>query len=701
LVRSRSLPAGLSRLIRHTTTIDPYLDESGPSRRLGVIAIGGASYDALDLPAPGGLSVEFRTAAPSRLRVPCAVTAPSRAPVVVEATLTSAEGAASSRRVEIRPDDSGRWHVMTFRAPRGAMTLTVRAIGDGSAICGVPSLAWPKSLRAIARSLKFAIGTLGIGGTLRHVRRKMGLEGGNGYDGWLARHELTPARLQAEREAAAALTARPRFALLLETPPGGDASLAEMTRASLDAQVYPEWEIWPVADAAARNAAIEQSPADFIGVIRAGDRLSPLALLRAAQHVTADVDVVYTDEDEWPAGAQRRRGRFKPDWSPELLRACMYIGRLLLVRRTRAICAGGFRASMDGALDYDFALRVCERGRGIVHVPDVLYHRLSAPSVHPDSEHPASAAALADACARIGRPAVVVPGAIASVWRARVQRRDTPRVALVIPTDGRGAHPGGEPFIVQSVRAITQRTAYPNYEIAVCDNGNMSAEALAALDAVPHRRSTYTWDGAFNFSRKLNFAVRQTDAPYVLLFNDDLEPINADWLDAMLEYAHQPEIGAVGVKLFYPDGRLQHVGVAVGVCGVSAHLLHQQPGGTRGCGGIAVTPRNWTAVTGACLLTRRAIYDEVGGFDEVLPVDFNDVDFCLKLRAAGYRIVFTPHGRLFHHESGSFGRRQQRVEEIETMRRRWGRALERDQYYNVNFSRNDADCRLADGGPHA
>jgi len=271
---------------------------------------------------------------------------------------------------------------------------------------------------------------------------------------------------------------------------------------------------------------------------------------------------------------------------------------------------------------------------------------------------------------------------------------------IVLPTDGRGPD-GSEPFIVQCVRAIAQRTTYANYDFLVCDNGNLTAETLAALAAVPHRRITYSWEGAFNFPRKLNFAVRHTDAPYLLLLNDDIEPINGDWLDAMLEYAHQPQIGAVGAKLFYPDGRLQHVGVAVGVCGVAAHLLHQQPGGSQGCGGIAVTPRECTAVTGACLLTTRAIYDEAGGFDEALALDFNDVDFCLKLRAAGYRIVFTPHARLFHHESGSFGRRQQRVEEIETMRRRWRTVLERDPYYNVNFSRDFADCRLADGGPRA
>jgi GT2 family glycosyltransferase len=180
----------------------------------------------------------------------------------------------------------------------------------------------------------------------------------------------------------------------------------------------------------------------------------------------------------------------------------------------------------------------------------------------------------------------------------------------------------------------------------------------------------------------------------VLLLNDDVEPIERDWLAAMLEYAQQPAIGAVGAKLFYPDGRLQHVGVAVGVCGVAAHLLHQHPGGSHGCGGIAVTVRNCSVVTGACLLTRREVYEQVGGFDEALALDFNDVDFCLRVGRAGYRVVFTPHARLFHHESGSFGDRRQRPEEVATMWERWGSVLEHDPYYNVNLSREFPDCRI-------
>ena len=726
--RSQILPGAVfSRLIRHTTTIDPYLDESGPSaRRLGAVTLDGVTYDAIDLSETGELTAEIRTAARATVRVPCAVmvspradatacavTGSPRADVTFEVTVTPAGEAARRGRTRVAAGGYNRWHEVVLRVPQGPLTLTIRATsagGPSGAVCGVPSISWRKPPRAVSRSLLFTVRRLGVAGTVRYVRGKIDADPGAQYAAWVACHALTPESLAAARAGAAALPDRPRFLIFLETPPGADPALADATRASLDAQVYREFDICVADNAAERNAGLERLPADFVGAIRAGDRLSPLALLRAAEQAAAnaDVDVIYTDEDVWPASGTPGSPRFKPDWSPELLETGMYLGRLFLVRRPLAVSAGGYRTPVDGAIDYDLALRVCPGARRIVHVSDVLYHRGTAAGAHgahgahgaaganglADSADRAAALALADACARRGLPATIVPAAIAGAWRARITVTDSPRIAIVIPTDGRGPGHGAPSFVSECVRSIRQRTQYPHYELLVCDNGNLTADTRAFLDTVPHTRATYRWEGAFNFPRKINFAVAQTDAPYVLLLNDDVEPINRDWLDAMLEYAHQPQIGAVGAKLFYPDGRLQHVGVAVGVCGVAAHLLHQHPGGTQGCGGIAVSVRNCSAVTGACLLTRRQVYDEAGGFDEVLALDFNDVDFCLRVRRAGYRIVFTPHARLFHHESASFGDRRQRAEEVAAMWERWGRVLEQDPYYNVNLSRESADCRI-------
>jgi hypothetical protein len=351
---------------------------------------------------------------------------------------------------------------------------------------------------------------------------------------------------------------------------------------------------------------------------------------------------------------------------------------------------------LDGAHDYDMALRAASSGARIIHVPKVLCHRgadrLPAARVL-ESERQA----LEMACQDDGRTAVVLPGAVPNLWRIRHRLHGEPRITIVIPTDAQSAATlaGNQPLVAQCIRSIIERTTYANYDLLVADNGRLPEEASRLLAGVPHTRISYEWRGPFNFSRKINYAVGNATGEFVLLLNDDVEVINPDWLTAMLEYASQDAIGAVGAKLFYPDGRLQHVGVATGVCGIAAHLLHQHDGGSSGCGHAAFAVRNCSAVTGACLLTRRAVYDQVGGFDERMAVDFNDVDFCLRVRAAGYRIVFTPYARLYHHESGSFGSRVQHPRDTEAMRQIWGAALDRDPYYNPNFSRDFPDCRIA------
>lgn len=727
----RAFPAWLSRLILRRTTLDPFLDESGPSaRRLGELSLDGRAYDALETSLITDLSIEIRTVAPSTLRVPCAAPGPG-APAVTFEVAVAAAGERDTRRVlQVADKDIARWHTISVPVPEGRPVITLRARAldaapASRAVWGVPSLTWRKSAPDMIRSVVFAVRAYGLAGAARRLRGKLDANSADQYAAWFARHAPTPETLAAQRAGgAAALPVRPLFAWFIDEGRDATADLKERlaaTVASLDNQTYTHWELWLRADqaaqlpggagrdrvqtlgaaapdhASARNAMVAGSSADFVGTVTAGDRLAPEALFRLAERLSVepDADVLYSDEDDWSPQEGHRHPRFKPDWSPEYLRSCMYLGRLLVMRRALVSGVGGYRDRFAGALDYDLALRVTPAARRIEHVPEVLYHRHQNAPAYPEGAHDDAAAALADAYARDGLQATVVAGARPGVWRPRITMVESLRIAVVIPTDGQPARGGGPPLVVECVRNVLQRTRYPHVDLLVCDNGNLSADARAFLDTVPHRRVTYRWDGAFNFPRKINFAVAQTDAPYVLLLNDDVEPINAGWLEAMLEYAHQRQIGAVGAKLFYPDGRLQHVGVAVGVSGVAAHLLHQQPGGTQGCGGIAVTARNCSAVTGACLLTRRRVYDEVGGFDERLALDFNDVDFCLRVRAAGYRIVFTPHARLFHHESASFGVRRQRPEEVAAMRQKWGPALERDPYYNVNLSREFADCRLA------
>jgi GT2 family glycosyltransferase len=265
-----------------------------------------------------------------------------------------------------------------------------------------------------------------------------------------------------------------------------------------------------------------------------------------------------------------------------------------------------------------------------------------------------------------------------------------------VPTDDRTRDVNGRHvrLLPNALRSVVQKTAYANYEILVVDNGRLSDESRAYLDGVPHRRVSYSYEGSFNFAHKLNFSVRHARGSQLMFFNDDLEVIASEWLSAMLEYAQQPQVGAVGARLLFPDGRLQHIGAVLGVCGVAAHAFHMHPGWSTGYAGSAIVARNYSAVSGACMMTRRDVFDAVGGWNERLAIDFNDVDYCLRLRRAGYRIVYTPYAQLYHLESGSHGPRTQNPVELEEMRRTWHDYLERDPHYNPNLTRDFPDYRL-------
>jgi GT2 family glycosyltransferase len=278
------------------------------------------------------------------------------------------------------------------------------------------------------------------------------------------------------------------------------------------------------------------------------------------------------------------------------------------------------------------------------------------------------------------------------MYRLRRSIRGEPLASIVIPTTGRPHGRRGD-LLARCLRSL-EKTAWHKLEVVVATDGELSDAAREALERLPHSLAYCAPRATFNFSQKVNEAVRQARGEHVVLFNDDLEVVSPDWLTAMLEYSQVQEVGAVGAKLVYPDGRLQHVGMLIGVCGLAAHAFHRYPGGSAGYAGSALVARNCSAVTAACLMTRRAVFDELGGLDEAFPVDYNDVDFCLRLRAAGYRIVFTPCAELIHHESASFGNRMQSAAELARMRRRWGAVLEHDPYYNPNLSKLFSDYRL-------
>jgi GT2 family glycosyltransferase len=554
------------------------------------------------------------------------------------------------------------------------------------------------------------------------------------YRQWLAAHTPDREALARLRAAVAALPHPMRFSVVMPVY-NTDPQWLRAAIESVRCQAYPHWELCIADDAspseetvrclaeyagdprirmmrraqnghiaATSNDALALATGDFVALLDHDDELSPDALAEMAFAITAhpDADILYSDEDKIAVDGERCDPFFKPDWSPEHFLGQMYTCHLTVMRRSLVNQLGGFRSGFDGTQDYDLWLRMISKTSRILHVPKVLYHWRKIPGSAAGTVDAKNYAldntkrALQEHADRNHMDAEVVPGLALSLFRVRRRISGSPQVTICIPTAGRSANLGGRSvdLLAHAVGHIAGRTTWPHYRILIADNGDLKSETIAALEKFPHHRITYPLpQGPFNFSRKINFLVGHCETEYLVVFNDDIEMITPDWIEGLLEYAQDPAIGAVGCKLHFPDGRLQHVGVVTGVCGVAAHIFHQAPADCLGWNGGAITPRNYSVVTGALMMTKKSIWDRVGGFDPAMRIDFNDVDFCLKLREAGYRLVYTPFVEAYHHESASFGVRQQNPDDIHNMQARWGDTLLRDPYYNPNLSVDHIDCR--------
>ena len=405
--------------------------------------------------------------------------------------------------------------------------------------------------------------------------------------------------------------------------------------------------------------------------------------------------MVYTDEDKIDSSGIHTEPYFKPDWSPDLLMSHNYTCHLSFYRSDLLRSLGGMREGFEGAQDYDLVLRCIEKTDKIRHVPRVCYHWRRVPGStalkyrnKPGAEN-ASIRALCEALQRRGVGGEVTRGLFPGSFRVRRHIESPPLVSIIIPIRD------GLDMLRNCLESIWRLTSYDHYEVIIADHGSVEAQTIEHLVDLQKsgRARVLSCPGPFNFSRLNNHAARAASGELLLFLNNDTVVLSRDWLSAMAEHGVRDDVGAVGAKLLYPNGSIQHVGVVTGLGGVAGHPHKYFPKYSRGYSGHIDLIRNFSVVTGACMMTRKKLYEEVGGFEQSLPRAFNDVDYCLKLREKGYLVVYTPYAVLTHLESASRGFSLDAYE-VNAMKKRWGETLLRDPYYNPNLTLDREDLSL-------
>lgn len=543
------------------------------------------------------------------------------------------------------------------------------------------------------------------------------------YEQWRTAHAITDSRRSEMRAKINAWKNPPLISVIMPVYNVPDAYLRKAIESVLG-QIYQRWElciaddrstaahVLPVLEeyakkdarikivyrekngniSAASNSALELAAGDFVATLDNDDEYTEHALYEVAKAIVADpsVDFIYSDEDKLDMNGRCIDPFFKPEWSPEYFLACMYTCHIGVYRTTLVREIGGFRSEFDSAQDYDLVLRVAERTTRIKHIPDVLYHwRMLPSSTASGSEakpkaHLVAQKALAAHLERLGEKGRIEDGPAAGFHRARFDIVGKPKVSIVIPSTCAPKIEGGKEvnYLERCVASIFEKSTWREFEIIVLDRNQMPTEMEARFKKMGVKRVAY--NEAFNWSRVNNLGARHATGSHLLLLNDDMEVLTPDWLESMLELSQRKGVGAVGAKLFFPDGRLQHVGVTVLNC-KPGHPYYRHPGGTQGYFMGNVVHRNVVAVTGACLMTRKDVFDSVGGLNEAFPLNYNDVDYCLRLISNGYRVIFSPHAQLYHYESIS---RPKGVESHEAalFEKLWKEKFPGDPYSNPNLT---------------
>lgn len=576
----------------------------------------------------------------------------------------------------------------------------------------------------------------GLKNTIKKVCQKLsGQRDYGNYEDFLKKYGVKEEELARQRQEV--FENGPSFSIAVPLYQTKEKYLREMIE-SVQAQTYTNWELC-LADGSGRehslqpvvgeyiakdkrikyclldsnegiagntNEALKMADGDFVVLTDHDDLLSPEALYQCAKAVQKEpqTDVIYSDEDKVDmSGKKFFEPHFKSDYNIDLLCTMNYICHLFVVRKDVMERAGLFESCYDGAQDHDFILRCTEKAEHIVHIPKVLYHwRCHAQST---SENPESKLyAFENGCKavkahydRIGIPAEVEQGPFYGMYRTHYLWKEQPLVSILIPNKDHAAD------LKKCMDSIEEKSTYRNFEFIIVENNSTEEETFSYYKEIEKRDNVRVlyYKEDFNYSRINNFGAKEANGEYVLLLNNDTEMIEPDSIKEMLDVCMRLDVGIVGAKLLYEDNTIQHAGVIIGFGGVAGHAFIGQDRDDNGYFSRIISVQDLSAVTAACLMVRRSVFDEVEGLNEEFKVAFNDIDFCLKVRKAGYLVVYNPYAQFYHYESKSRGQEDSAdkvarfQQEIGLFGERWGELLEHgDPYYNPNLTLDKADFSL-------
>lgn len=574
---------------------------------------------------------------------------------------------------------------------------------------------------------------------IKSRHKLQGIDSDYDYTEWASLTKTTEEELAKQRQTV--FDYRPKLSVVIPAFKTPERFLAAMLD-SLLAQTYTNWEVC-VADGSPKgegvervlkryaikderiryvilgenkgiagntNAAIEMAAGDFVVLADHDDTLAPDALFECVKAINEDpeVDVVYTDEDKLDIdGGELFEPHFKPDFNPDLLTSVNYICHLFVVNHELLLEVGGFRQEFDGAQDYDFILRCTEKARKICHIPKALYHwrcHQDSTSSNPESKlyaFEAGARAVKAHYDRLNIPvSSVEKGIDYGIYHTTFKIEGDPLVSVIIPNKDHSAD------LDLCMRSLIERSTHQNLEFIIVENNSTDPATFAYYEKIQKEFEfvhVVTWEREFNYSAINNFGVSFAKGEYLLFLNNDTELINPESIKEMLGYCQREDVGITGVRLLYSDDTIQHAGVVVGFGGIAGHTFIGLHKAESSYFNQAMCARNYSAVTAACMMSKRSLFDKVGGFSEDLAVAFNDIDYCMKIRSLNKLVVYVPYALFYHYESKSRGLEDtpEKVErfnrEIRKFSEKWPDILrDGDPYYNPNLTLRKSNFALRD-----